>query len=64
VLVAAVPLLIQPPPLPPVLQIATLGGILNIISNDHERLMGLMNEREDHARPGWAVNNSTVAQVN
>jgi hypothetical protein len=33
---------------------ATLGGIFSFISEDHERLIGgigLMNEREDRARP-------------
>ena len=59
-LVAAVPLLIQPPPLPLVLQMATLGGIINVISHDHERLIGLLNEPEDCARPPQGGQRITV----
>ena len=50
VLVAAVSLLIQPPPLSPVLQMAAFDGIFNFISDNHERLLiGIMNEHKDHA---------------
>jgi hypothetical protein len=40
VLVATVPLLIQPLPLPPVLQMATLGGIFSLISEESRTMKG------------------------
>jgi hypothetical protein len=39
---------------------ATLGGILNVIADDHKRLMGLMNEPEDRARPPQGGQRITV----
>jgi hypothetical protein len=44
ILIAAAPIIAQPPPLPPVLQVATQAGILQYLhdAGDSERLMQLL----------------------
>jgi hypothetical protein len=44
ILIAAAPIVAQPPPLPPVLQVATQAGILQYLhdAGDSERLMQLL----------------------